>query len=290
MAVFDSLASTQCYQPEPATQCYPSEETETQPAAVSSFTESKPAAPVRQDTVPYDAATQPYVPDTSPGLGATVRTSRADDTVPYDCATQAMEMPPPRFVPKKKARVLPKVEFPREDLPETQVYMPPAAGNCQASHAAPKPFVPGASVLDVPDSDSEGESWVKPGGKKRTTISPRCRTKGRSALRTPTKTSAPAKRSAAAKASTVPVPASARKQTSPGVDCSSGLPDAAKVLRYSGKPASSDYITQRCKKLSGRTVQYALEKFKCKDYEGQLRGYRPQDLRYDLKSGRLTVA
>lgn len=66
-----------------------------------------------------------------------------------------------------------------------------------------------------------------------------------------------------------------------------GFSPSAK-LKYTGKEASSDYITKRCKKCSGKTVAQCLGKeFEHKN--GTAKKYGISDLKYDLEAGRLKV-
>jgi hypothetical protein len=72
-------------------------------------------------------------------------------------------------------------------------------------------------------------------------------------------------------------------------DTSSVCASGDSILKYSGRPGNSRYITQRCEKLSGRTVREALTSFRFVDEKGRRRAYAMSDLRYDLSSKRLTL-
>eukprot|EP00930_Biecheleria_cincta_P050781 TRINITY_DN35955_c0_g1_i1.p1 TRINITY_DN35955_c0_g1~~TRINITY_DN35955_c0_g1_i1.p1 ORF type:complete len:296 (-),score=36.63 TRINITY_DN35955_c0_g1_i1:186-1073(-) len=248
-----------------------------------------------------------------------------DDTVLYDIgSTQAYiagpiqdtteisaEMPPPKSLPRKKMKTQAVITSAKEELEETQRYpcaalQTPASIQDEVCSVTTQGVASGTknrasaasrvcrnhSILDVPDCDSEFENMPKPQRQKRPrseTASPKCSKPMKAAPRTPTRgkaamecSSAEKRRSSAEKRTSG---AENKKRSSLGA---SQLPAADKVLRYSGRPASSEYITQRCKSVDGRTIQYALEHY-VTDHQGKPRIYRAADIRYDLSSGRLTV-
>lgn len=63
-----------------------------------------------------------------------------------------------------------------------------------------------------------------------------------------------------------------------------GLPSPRAVLSTTSKVANKHYITRRCKRVAGLTVEKALAA-RVADSSGSQRAYSVSDLRYDLKSG-----
>lgn len=68
----------------------------------------------------------------------------------------------------------------------------------------------------------------------------------------------------------------------------SGLRGKA-MLAYSGKEAGVPYITRRCQRCHGRTVQEVVESLRYPDAQGRERRYGLTDLKYDIACGRLTT-
>jgi len=252
-----------------ATQCYESNE--------------KAPGEVPDETVPYDfGSTQPYL----------------SDPIQQSAAKISVEMPPPKSLPRKRVKSCPPIEAPsakEEELEQTQRYpfaelQTQSSGQGVASRSSGQSRASASSrmchnhsILDVPDCDSEFEHMAKPKRQKRPraeTKSPECSKPMKAAPRTPKKGKA------AIECSSTEKRRSGQKEKRPSQG--GQLPAADKILRYSGKPASSEYITQRCKSVSGRTVKHALE-LQVKDHQGKPRIYRAGDLRYDLSGGRLTV-
>merc|ERR1712048_649187 len=61
------------------------------------------------------------------------------------------------------------------------------------------------------------------------------------------------------------------------------------ILHYTGAKSASDYLTRRCKRADGRSVEKLLGGFTYTDGNGETRKYGKPDLSYDIKGGRLRV-
>eukprot|EP00441_Pelagodinium_beii_P018005 CAMPEP_0197655014 /NCGR_PEP_ID=MMETSP1338-20131121/39196_1 /TAXON_ID=43686 ORGANISM="Pelagodinium beii, Strain RCC1491" /NCGR_SAMPLE_ID=MMETSP1338 /ASSEMBLY_ACC=CAM_ASM_000754 /LENGTH=584 /DNA_ID=CAMNT_0043230575 /DNA_START=57 /DNA_END=1811 /DNA_ORIENTATION=+ len=65
---------------------------------------------------------------------------------------------------------------------------------------------------------------------------------------------------------------------------------ATTVVKFTGKDANQAYITTRCKKASGKSLDAILGKMKFKDASGHMATYGRADLNYDLQRGFLSKA
>lgn len=62
------------------------------------------------------------------------------------------------------------------------------------------------------------------------------------------------------------------------------------ILRRTAKKDATPYVLKRCDQLNGKTVEFALMKFRCLTSAGVEVDYGISDLRYDIKRGNLEIA
>mmetsp|Transcript_35272 Transcript_35272/g.64519 ORF Transcript_35272/g.64519 Transcript_35272/m.64519 type:complete len:499 (-) Transcript_35272:116-1612(-) len=184
------------------------------------------------------------------------------------CYSPFGEIQPPEVEVTQRYEQL--VEMQDEEPPATQQYQPDwsAAAKDDVDMATqPHPpffgsaeydgelsMITAEQVLDVPDSDGE---------------------------RSPAKRAPRGQRRAAKKNSRTSEPA---KQLAAGPDH-----DPEAVLSYTGKLAKTEYVTLRCKRLSGWKLGDSLDRFQYLGLRGERRRYSLRDLKYDLSSGRMKL-
>lgn len=79
------------------------------------------------------------------------------------------------------------------------------------------------------------------------------------------------------------------KDFSAGDEARKATPPVDSVLHHTGKQPAAPHMVRRCKKVAGLTVGQALTRLRIRDVQGNLRAYRPGDLRYDLHFGYLSL-